>query len=143
MTEYTNGPAPRPCTSCPYRRDVPSGIWAPTEYAKLIAYDADTALQPPNLFLCHQRAQDDEAARLCAGWVGCHGAELLALRLALHRGQVAAEVMEYTSPVPLFTSGAEAAIHGVRDHYAPGRRARTAIGKVAARRSDAVLDTEA
>lgn len=35
-----------PCHSCPYRRDVPSGVWATEEYDKLLPYDADTASQP-------------------------------------------------------------------------------------------------
>lgn len=52
-SSQVRGPAPQPCASCPYRRDVPSGIWAAEEYAKLPAYDADTPFQPPHLFLCH------------------------------------------------------------------------------------------
>mgnify|MGYP000989402522 CR=1 FL=1 len=83
------GPSRQPCGSCPYRRDVASGIWAASEYAKLTAYDADTPFQPPNLFLCHQTAAEDHRARLCAGWVGCHGPDLLALRLAATTGQLA------------------------------------------------------
>nr|WP_280343300.1 DUF6283 family protein [Nocardia neocaledoniensis] len=31
-------PAPRPCVSCPYRRDVPSGVWDFGEYEKLRGY---------------------------------------------------------------------------------------------------------
>lgn len=34
MNEYEE-PSPRLCESCPYRRDVPSGIWDRSEYAKL------------------------------------------------------------------------------------------------------------
>lgn len=82
------GPAPQPCASCPYRRDVASGIWAAEEYAKLPAYDTDTPFQPANLFLCHQTSAGDPRARVCAGWVGCHGSDLLALRLAASRGIV-------------------------------------------------------
>nr|WP_239003987.1 DUF6283 family protein [Nocardia panacis] len=64
-------PAPRPCASCPYRRDVPSGIWHESEYNKLRSYDLDTAYQPTALFECHQTEPDTPAARMCAGWVGC------------------------------------------------------------------------
>lgn len=134
------GPATRPCGSCPYRRDVPSGIWAPGEYAKLASYDADTPFQPPNLFLCHQTSAEDSRARLCAGWVGCHGSTLLAVRLAATREQLTGldlkAAIEYVSPVPLFASGTAAATHGIRDIHDPGTRAQAAITAIAARRSD-------
>ena len=60
-------PARTPCATCPYRTDVPSGVWAPEEYAKLLAYDEETAYQPLSVFLCHQ-----VDGRVCAGWAGCH-----------------------------------------------------------------------
>ena len=59
----TRPPAPRPCDSCPYRQDVPSGIWAASEYAKLPAYDAPTCAQSARLFLCHQHDRDDDRQR--------------------------------------------------------------------------------
>lgn len=62
------GPPSRcPCASCPYRRDVPSGVWAPEEYEKLRRYDAPTMEQPPQVFLCHQKNRDT-ANRVGAGW---------------------------------------------------------------------------
>ena len=60
-------PAKNPCGSCPYRRDVPSGVWDESEYHKLPEFDKPTAEQPPRVFMCHQ---DND--RLCAGWVACH-----------------------------------------------------------------------
>ena len=106
----------RPCPSCPYRRDVPSGIWHESEYAKLIRYDAETGSQPPEMFHCHQR---DE--QICAGWAGCHDmANNLAVRLALVMDRIGPDVLDYVSPVPLFASGTEAAVHGMRDVAAPG-----------------------
>ncbi|MEM6107450.1 DUF6283 family protein [Mycobacterium sp. 050272] len=135
------GPAPQPCASCPYRRDVPSGIWAAEEYAKLPAYDADTPFQPPHLFLCHQTSADDPRARVCAGWVGCHGSDLLALRLAAARGIIDGAELDVnrtttTTSVPLFTSGAAAADHGLRDIDTPGIKACEIMNKIAERRSD-------
>ena len=127
-------PAPRPCASCPYRRDVPAGIWDASEYQKLIAYDRDTSQQPGGLFLCHQTEGDDPKARLCAGWVGCHGGDLLALRLALINGRIDGSVFDYTTDVELFRSGAEAAEHGMSGVEAPSSEAVAAISKVAARR---------
>ena len=136
------GPAPQPCASCPYHRDVPSGIWAAEEYAKLPAYDADTPFQPPHLFLCHQTSADHPRARVCAGWVGCHGSDLLALRLAAARGIVDGadpDVNRTTTSVPLFTSGAAAADHGLRDIDTPGIRACEVMNKIAERRSDTTI----
>jgi hypothetical protein len=123
-------PAGRPCGTCPYRRDVPSGVWAADEYAKLPAYDQPTMQQPTGLFLCHQ--QD---GRICAGWAGCHDmAESLAVRLAVLTGRLDGDEAEaltsYRTPVPLWPDGVTAAVHGVRDVDEPGERAERAIGKL-------------
>lgn len=100
--------AKRPCGSCPYRKDVPSGIWAREEYEKLPKYDGETWQQTFAIFMCHQRD-----GHLCAGWLACHGPqELLALRLERN---VDVRVFSYTTDVPVFASGAEACAHGVRD----------------------------
>ena len=112
----------RPCPSCPYRRDVPSGIWAAEEYDKLPGYDGDVPDQmmarATGLFLCHS-----QPANLCAGWVGCHDMQNnLAIRL--NTRDIDPAVYEYVSPIPLFASGAEAAEHGKRDLPAPGPEAR-------------------
>lgn len=128
-------PAPRPCESCPYRRDVPSGVWVAEEYAKLPAFDRPTAEQPPGLFLCHQ--QD---GRACAGWAGCHDMDAsLALRFAAIFG-VPAETLEaiydYVSPVPLWPSGAAAAAHGLAAIDAPPADAERLIDKLTRRRDE-------
>jgi hypothetical protein len=136
-------PAPRPCTSCPYRRDVPSGVWHASEYAKLPRYDAETGAQPRGLFQCHQNDSDDSRRRICAGWAGCHdGDELLALRLAVIFGRISQETAQatvnYQSPIPLFESGAEAAMHGVRGINAPDSGALQAIEKIRRVRGDII-----
>lgn len=108
-----------PCASCPYRRDVPSGIWHESEYDKLPAYDGDTGEQIEKgalrLFYCHQMTNE-----LCAGWVGCHDISRLA---AVRINPVHASAYDYQSPVPLFDSGAEAAAHGKRDIESPSSEA--------------------
>lgn len=121
-----------PCGSCPYRRDVPSGVWAASEYAKLPPYDEPDlgSGQPLTAFLCHQRT-----GALCAGWVGCHDMQnSIGLRLALAAGIVSeeayAEALDYVSPVPLFSSGAEAAEHGRREITTPSVQARKVVGKL-------------
>jgi len=134
-------PSPRPCGSCPYRQDVPSGIWDTSEYTKLTAYDAPTYAQPDRLFLCHQHDRDDNDARVCAGWAGCHdGDHLLALRVAVSSSEItaqtAAAIRDYVSPVPLFASGVEAAAHGIREIRSPSVAARTAIEKITRSRAD-------
>jgi hypothetical protein len=111
----------RPCSSCPYRRDVPSGIWQEHEYAKLPRYDGDVPDQvmarATGLFYCHQQDR-----HLCAGWVGCHDMDNnLAVRLS--HSDIDPAVYEYVSPVPLFASGAEAAEHGRCDLDAPSPEA--------------------
>ena len=123
-------PAPRPCESCPYRRDVPSGVWAPEEYAKLLLYDLETSHQPIGLFMCHQGNE-----RVCGGWAACHGAqaaedrrhELLSLRMAGHLfgipWKTMVKIRNYVSPVPLFSSGREAAKHGLKDLENPSDEA--------------------
>lgn len=126
-------PAPRPCDTCPYRRDVPSGIWDAHEYAKLRLYDAETGSQPPGVWQCHLTG--GEIQRICAGWAGCHdGDNLLALRVGVLTGLItpatARQVVEYRSPVPLFDSGAEAADHGEQDLENPGLDALEAIAKL-------------
>lgn len=127
-------PKPYPCASCPYRRDVPSGVWHPDEYVKLPAYDEDTARQPPSAFFCHQ-----QNGRLCSGWVGCHDMTAsLGLRIATSLGVLSAgdyeAALDYASPVELFGSGAEAAAHGLREVETPGRGAGRTVAKLLARR---------
>lgn len=125
-------PAKNPCGSCPYRRDVPSGVWSPSEYDKLGAYDLDTGEQPVEVFMCHQ--QDE---RPCAGWVGVHDMEhCLALRIASSMGHVedTDAFLDYETTTPLFSSGAEAAAHGMRRIEDPDDDARRVAQKLVGRR---------
>lgn len=113
----------RPCPACPYRRDVPSGIWDAEEYAKLLAYDRPTGEQPLAAFACHATPQ-----RLCHGWAVTHSNrghehELLALRL------LDLTPPDGPAPVPLFESGQQAAEHGLRDPL-PGPDAIRAIRRL-------------
>jgi hypothetical protein len=120
------GPAKAPCGSCPYRRDVPAGVWAEEEYLKLPAYDGETFEQvlkgAVGLFYCHQRT-----GNLCAGWVGCHD---MNHNLAARLTPIAPEAFDYESPVLLFGSGAEAAAHGLSAVDNPGPEARRLMAKL-------------
>lgn len=136
-------PARRPCASCPYRRDVPSGVWAEQEYDKLPRYDLDTANQPVGAFMCHQ-----QNGRLCAGWVGCHDMdENMGLRFLILSGQLSdADVnatLDYTTDVPLFSSGAEAAAHGRAKIADPDLDARRTMAKVTRRQQRVARSNDA
>lgn len=127
-------PAPAPCGSCPYRRDVPPGVWTRDEYEKLPPFDAETGDQPASVFLCHQ-----QNGRVCAGWAGCHDMyESLGLRMALAMGIATEEtydaILDYVSPVPLFASGTEAAAHGMSGVESPSPAAVRTIEKLQRRR---------
>ena len=123
-------PSGAPCGSCPYRRDVPAGIWDASEYEKLRRYDGGTLDQlmqgGTGMFFCHQND-----GHLCAGWVGCHDLDHL---LAVRMNPVAPETFDYVSPVPLFASGNEAAEHGLGGVDDPGPDALAAIAKLERRR---------
>lgn len=127
--------AAAPCKSCPYRRDVPSGVWHESEYNKLPGYDGTMAEQAMKgafgVFMCHQ--QD---GKLCAGWVGAHGAEnLLAFRMTRHT--IDESVFEHKSQVPLFESGAAACAHGKQAIRRPGERARNTMNQLLRKRARA------
>jgi hypothetical protein len=127
-------PARSPCGSCPYRLDVPSGVWSAEEYAKLPGYDEPTWGQPTGVFYCHQ--QD---GRVCAGWAGTHDMEEnLGLRLAVAAGFVSVEdfdaIRDYESPVPLFESGRAAADHGLAELERPGEKAVRTIQRLERKR---------
>ena len=68
------------CSACPYRKDVPSGVWDHAEYEKLRPYDNITPEQPFMGFACHATPE-----YFCHGWAVVHtsrGSEfdLIALR---------------------------------------------------------------
>ena len=119
--------AKNPCGSCPYRRDVPSGIWEQVEYDKLPSYDGPTWAQSPTLFFCHYRD-----GNLCAGWLACHNPrELLALRMP-HTCDPS--VYDYSTDVPVFNSGAEARQHGLYGIRSPDLKAKKMIAGIVRKR---------
>ena len=136
MAEEIRPPAPHPCGSCPYRRDVPSGVWDESEYDKLPEYDEPTGDQPIAVFLCHQ--QD---GRACAGWVGCHDMEnTLAIRIGAAAGLLSddavEEILDYETSTPLWDTGGEAASHGVENLYDPDEDAQRVINKLKGKRAN-------
>lgn len=127
-----HGCAKAPCKTCPYRRDVPSGVWVKEEYEKLKTYDGEIGEQMMKgataVFLCHQRDNN-----LCAGWIATHGADTL-LAVRLHSKYIDPSVYEYKTATPVFKTGVEAAKHGMRDVRRPKAAARTAVERLARKR---------
>ncbi len=121
-------PRKNPCASCPYRLNVPSGIWDESEYNKLPAYDGEIHEQTADrTFMCHQ--QD---GCVCSGWLGHleEPTDMLAVRLGLMRGVMDPECLDYTTDVPLFESGAAAAAHGLKHINEPQAAAIEAAAKI-------------
>lgn len=119
-----------PCGSCPYRKDVPAGIWDASEYAKLPAYDAETWQQPPQIFMCHQLD-----GCICGGWLLTHDRDhLLALRI--HERSLDPLVWNYASEVPVFDTGSEAAAHGCSGIEKPSAEAQRKIAGLVRQRAN-------
>lgn len=107
------------CSSCPYRCDVPSGVWASATYDMLIPYDEPTQYQPIGPFMCH--ATPDH---YCHGWAVVGQSQprdhhLLALRMFPPDDGVIPEAR-----TPLFGSHTEAAEHGKREVDNPSDEAK-------------------
>lgn len=123
-----------PCGTCPYRKDVPSGIWDRSEYEKLPEYDKSTSEQPPQVFLCHQKD-----GNLCGGWLLCHDRDhLLSLRVGpiMYGVELDESVWTYSSDVPIFGSGAEAAEHGMVEIEKPSVEAQRKIAGLERKRDN-------
>lgn len=113
--------AKEPCSSCPYRKDVLSGLWHPSEYAKLPAYD-DGVSWSLGTFLCHQTNATGRKT-VCRGWLTV-AADSIAVRIAILKGEVAVEQRDAPVATPLHKSGAAACAAGMRGVRRPGRKAR-------------------
>lgn len=131
MSSSPASPRKNPCASCPYRKNVPSGIWDKSEYEKLPGYDGDMAEQSsPAVFMCHQGD-----GCVCSGWLGHRDpSDLLAVRLGLITGHLDPSCADYRTTVPLFGSGAEAARHGLEQIHEPQPEAVAVIGKIVVKR---------
>lgn len=119
---------PEPCQTCPYRKDVPSGVWSEEEYEKLRGYDEPDFLAASlDFFLCHQSTVAG-CAIACKGWLTVQS-DSIAVRLALARGEL---TLEDCAPpkVALHESGNAAADFGERDLKRPKRKALQVIRKL-------------
>lgn len=101
-----------PCSTCPYRRDTPPGIWAPDEYEKLPAFDAEPPDGPDRVFLCHHTHRLGRET-VCRGWLAVHP-DSMAVRLAIVRGELPPAPWPDVA-VELYASGQEARDAGLVD----------------------------
>lgn len=95
--------AVRPCSECPWRRDVPTGHFPPERFRALAPTAYDLA---PTLFACHQSA--DRRTIACAGFL-LRGAEHnLAVRLGMMQGRLEVDAVD-AAGLDLFASYREMA----------------------------------
>jgi hypothetical protein len=66
-----------PCEQCPWRMDVPTGVFPPKAYQASAPTAYDAAL---STFACHMSGKDNPAT--CAGFLMRHGVHNLAVRLS-------------------------------------------------------------
>lgn len=120
--------APRPCNTCPYRKDTPAGIWSFKEYIKLPTYDAELGVTNVNVFHCHQETAT-KVPTVCKGWLVVHS-ESVAVRMAMMLGYLTEEQVEKGTDVELYASGTEAAEAGIREIWDPSPETCDAVQKL-------------
>lgn len=117
-----------PCSSCPYRKDHPSGVWHAVEYEKLRKYDNQ---EIHGVFLCHQSHVTTET--VCKGWLEVHR-DSLSVRLAVLDGKIDPADVDVETSVELFESGNAAADHGLSRLLEPSDDASRMVRKLLGRR---------
>lgn len=117
---------PKACDSCPYRRDVPPGVWAKEEYDKLPLYDCDAPMPALSSFLCHQ-SHATEIATVCRGWLSVHR-DSVAARISQIKGELLPEDIPTADESNVYyESGAEAAKAGKRGVRRPSKAAKQKV----------------
>lgn len=85
----------RPCENCPWRLDVEPGEFAASRYEELRATapgpNGESVLLGEPMFACHKSREDEEFT--CAGWLAVCGADHVAVRLLVIRGEMDASVL--------------------------------------------------
>jgi hypothetical protein len=118
--------AAEPCSTCPYRKDTPPGIWHQSEYEKLRAFDTNESIAA---FLCHQSTATGEPTA-CRGWLTVHR-ESVSVRLAMMHGKVTREQVYASTKTPMYATGEKAADAGCSGLKRPSadavRKARTLL----------------
>ncbi|KKM86854.1 hypothetical protein LCGC14_1274800 [marine sediment metagenome] len=124
---------PQACTTCPYRRDTPPGIWAPKEYERLRNYDAQihelaNPIDGLKIFHCHQESITNQPT-ICRGWLSVHR-EAAAVGLAISLGAIGPEDVPINSEQLYYATGNEAADAGLAGVGDPNDEAQRAIDRL-------------
>jgi Family of unknown function (DUF6283) len=136
--------AKNPCSTCPYRKDTPPGVWSADEYEKLRLYDEPEfdpdypeAMRLPEFaaFLCHH-SLTQPGDTLCRGWLTVHS-DSVAVRLTVAKGAVTWDQVDAPVTVELYASGNEAADAGEVAIEAPSWAAVRAAQRLLAKRERA------
>lgn len=121
--------AHRPCSTCPYDKATPAGIWDASEYRKLRRYDGDIKdISDLAIFMCHQQ-NATKIPTVCRGWLLVHP-DHVAVRLGIAKGQLNPEKVYAPSTVTCYATGAEACAAGLKGIRKPSKAAKVAIGKL-------------
>lgn len=138
--------AKNPCSTCPYRKDTPPGVWLADEYEKLRLYDEpefdrdrpqDWQLPTLAVFLCHH-SLTQAADTLCRGWLSVHS-DSVAVRLAVANRIVTWEQVDAPVTVELYADGNEAANAGEAAVEHPSADAARAASRLVRQRERAGL----
>lgn len=106
MTEKLNYHK-KPCSNCPWRRDVPPGKFPPERFAQL-ANTVEQGFMP--YFACHNSKEVNPV--VCAGYLLGEGTNNFTVRVAVIQGRL--DLSEISSDVPMFDKYSEmAAANGV------------------------------
>lgn len=128
----------RPCSTCPYSRSTPSGLWAACEYERLATYDEPGGALPNlNAFHCHQQ-NVTKVDTICRGWLGVHS-DAPAVRLLAARGLITRDDIPTEEDPTLYSSGTEAMEAGLVELEAPSAKARAAMLKLVQRRGSSIM----
>ena len=123
------------CSTCPYRKDTPAGVWHPDEYAKLKRYDehdylrdgpsAEPQIPELRVFHCHQENATGDPT-VCRGWLSVHRSAV-AVRLACATGDLRVSDLPMAAEPLYYETGAQAAAAGLSGCVAPDSKAKRCI----------------
>ena len=131
MTEPLHVPK-RACSTCPYRRDTPPGVWEAAEYEKLRAFAAaPQTAEDLRGFLCHQ-THATGVRTVCRGWLSVHRHHV-AVRLFMARGELRYGDVPTEDEPEYYATGTEACEAGLAGIENPSEEARVAITKLVRR----------
>lgn len=82
-----------PCDECPWRRDVPEGLYPviPSTAAAVQGGPGAEAPMDAPIVACHKSPEGDDLP--CAGWLAVAGVDHLGVRLAVAQGRIPPEAL--------------------------------------------------